>query len=273
VTGYEWFTRYLAASGSGHLGPSWQCPAHEDSSPSLSVAVGEDGRALVKCHGGCSTERVPAAVGVDYAVLFEGHVYSPERTWALQRIKICYPPMVAGGGRGRATRGLPTSIEYHVYVEGRYRVERARYANRPKQIKWQHRYRRDWEYGLAGRSIASLPLYEEVQVRMAVAGGEPVLLVESESSVDALMSHGLYATTWAGGAENPNIERLLGVLAGARVLWIPDHDPAGLRCSAVIVDALQPCCELSVLTPDEGMDARDLLGRVGHSAFLGAVTG
>ena len=47
-------------------GSGWtdRCPAHEDRRPSLSVSEGDDGRALVKCHAGCTTEAVCAAVGL-----------------------------------------------------------------------------------------------------------------------------------------------------------------------------------------------------------------
>src|ERR1044072_1160233 len=49
---------------------SWsaKCPAHEDSSPSLSVKVGDDGRVLVKCHAGCSAK---APVGLKRPGLFQ----------------------------------------------------------------------------------------------------------------------------------------------------------------------------------------------------------
>lgn len=41
-----------------------RCPAHDDSNPSLGVAVGSDGRILVKCYAGCTTEAVMAAMGL-----------------------------------------------------------------------------------------------------------------------------------------------------------------------------------------------------------------
>ena len=47
------------------------CPAHDDHEPSLSVAEGEDGRALLKCFAGCGTEDVVAALGLEMTDLFE----------------------------------------------------------------------------------------------------------------------------------------------------------------------------------------------------------
>jgi hypothetical protein len=47
-----------------------ECPAHEDRAPSLGVAVGDDGRALLTCRAGCSTAAVLAAVGLELADLF-----------------------------------------------------------------------------------------------------------------------------------------------------------------------------------------------------------
>lgn len=47
-------------------GKGWRakCPAHEDHEPSLSISEGADGRALLKCFGGCSTENVLVALGL-----------------------------------------------------------------------------------------------------------------------------------------------------------------------------------------------------------------
>lgn len=40
------------------------CPTHDDKTPSLSLGVADDGRILVKCHAGCKTEDVVAAIGL-----------------------------------------------------------------------------------------------------------------------------------------------------------------------------------------------------------------
>lgn len=40
------------------------CPAHDDRSPSLTIAEGDDGRILLHCFGGCPVENVVGAVGL-----------------------------------------------------------------------------------------------------------------------------------------------------------------------------------------------------------------
>jgi hypothetical protein len=52
------------------------CPAHPDRNPSLSIAIGEDGRALVHCHAGCEPREVVAAVGLSLADLFPDRIQS-----------------------------------------------------------------------------------------------------------------------------------------------------------------------------------------------------
>ncbi len=44
----------------------WQCccPSHDDRRPSLSIAEGEDGRALVKCHAGCTADAICSEIGL-----------------------------------------------------------------------------------------------------------------------------------------------------------------------------------------------------------------
>jgi hypothetical protein len=56
-----------------------RCPAHDDSTASLSVREGDDGRVLVKCFAGCSVEQIVAALGLSLADLFEQGNGSGER--------------------------------------------------------------------------------------------------------------------------------------------------------------------------------------------------
>lgn len=53
-------------------GRGWtaRCPAHEDRTPSLSITEATDGKVLVKCWAGCSTEAVLAALGLRWPDLF-----------------------------------------------------------------------------------------------------------------------------------------------------------------------------------------------------------
>lgn len=53
-------------------GRGWtaKCPAHEDRTASLSVAIGDDGRVLAHCFAGCAAAEVASAAGLTLADLF-----------------------------------------------------------------------------------------------------------------------------------------------------------------------------------------------------------
>ncbi len=78
-------------SGSGFTA---RCPAHDDGNNSLSLGVGDDGRALLKCHAGCATQRVIAAVGLRMVDLFPPSAKSKIRR--------------TGAGQGKGGEGEPT---------------------------------------------------------------------------------------------------------------------------------------------------------------------
>lgn len=46
------------------------CPAHDDHHPSLAIASGRNGCVLLKCHAGCDTQNVLAALGLQFRDLF-----------------------------------------------------------------------------------------------------------------------------------------------------------------------------------------------------------
>ena len=55
----------LALALGGHrVGRHWiaKCPAHQDQTPSLSIAECDDGKPLVHCHAGCGQAEVIAAL-------------------------------------------------------------------------------------------------------------------------------------------------------------------------------------------------------------------
>lgn len=63
-----------------------QCPAHDDGNPSLSISRRRDGKGIViKCHAGCETSAVVAAIGWTMADLFDEpkvrDIFSPRRDY------------------------------------------------------------------------------------------------------------------------------------------------------------------------------------------------
>ena len=52
------------ALGGHRAGATWmaRCPAHDDSSPSLAISAGINGKVLVRCHAGCEQRDVIAAL-------------------------------------------------------------------------------------------------------------------------------------------------------------------------------------------------------------------
>jgi hypothetical protein len=62
-------------------GQGWtaRCPAHPDRTNSLSLHQGDDGRVLVKCFAGCSTQAIVAAIGLEMRDLFPPEELCPSR--------------------------------------------------------------------------------------------------------------------------------------------------------------------------------------------------
>ena len=101
----------LERRGCNPTGPAWKstarCPAHDDREPSLSIAEGVDGRALLWCFAGCSAEDIVQALGLTWPDMFppghhharpiRGLVKTPRRMidlvlQALRELGIAYRP-------------------------------------------------------------------------------------------------------------------------------------------------------------------------------------
>src|SRR5690606_8442036 len=176
-----------------------QCPAHRDESPSLSASTGSDGRVLVHCHAGCSLESILGALRISPAHLFRSSSLSPQQHVDHLRLRVSFPPVARSPRGSRAMTGFRFEAA-HDY--GDWRLIRSRHPRTgEKRLEWEHRGAGGaWIRGLGGADLSDLPLYNEKQVLMGAAAGETIVVVESESSVDALGRRGIYATTWAGGA-------------------------------------------------------------------------
>ncbi|MFY1673693.1 hypothetical protein ACN27G_27665 [Plantactinospora sp. WMMB334] len=265
MNAHQWFSALLDVVGSQPTGAEIrQCPAHADSSPSLSIRSSPDGRPWIRCFGGCDLNAILLALRCDRSRLRKPPPFPPEKYAAMVKLKIEFPKV-------EVRRGSPESRGFRLEARHDYGpavLFRWRSRSGSKELAWETRTANGGLVpGLFGITLADLPLYREAEIRRAVALGEPVLLVESESSTDGLK--GFYSTTWAGGADAVNIGRLTQVLGGyPNTVVIPDNDPAGRRWYARAYAArLAP----AVLWPDEGTDARDLYAQLGHDRFGQAV--
>jgi putative DNA primase/helicase len=185
----------------------WQarCPAHEDRDPSLSIAVGEDGRILLRCHAGCSTEAIVAAIGLEMRDLFPDDVRAtPSASKATpKRMVATYP--------------------YHG-EDGQLLYEVVRYE--PKDFR-QRRPDGEggWNWSLNGTPRVPYRLLE----LLSADSDAWVFVCEGEKDVDALAALGLLATCNPGGASKWKHLADDSALHGRRVAIIPDADEPGRK--------------------------------------------
>lgn len=247
-----------------------QCPAHRDAAPSLSLHE-KGGAVYLFCHAGCSWRQILAFVGCSGKVLHEVPA-TPPAQWAAMLARQgrmpAFPALETGGGH-------PAALGYRleaVHDYGGWLLERWRHPNTGKKdLRWHTKTPDGTVPGLMGTPMHELPMYREPEVRAAVAMGEPVVLVESESSADALK--GWVATTWAGSANSVPVRTLQRVLGGyGRTVYVPDVDDAGLRCVAGL-KAVEGLEGMRLVLPHIGEDAKDLYRRAGAAGFRAMVEG
>ena len=185
-------------------GWSARCPAHQDHNASLSVGEGEDGRILVKCHAGCSTESVVSAMGLKLSDLFA------EASRNL-------PPRPAKNHRGRGR--LVATYDY-LTKDGEPLVRVLRYD--PKSFS---RQRPDGHGGwLWGGSENVAALYKWPELAKACAEHGTAYLVEGEKDTENLMRLGLTATTALGGASKWREEYADEFVGLSKLFVITDRD-------------------------------------------------
>lgn len=268
-----WLAGLLDATGAARVGRQWQCVVHGRSgnhAVSLSVGERKDGAgAWIYCHAGCDLRVLLDQLHLVRADLRDPPPVTPEQHAKAWRLPHVFPPPRPERHEGPLPGWVAREIVEHAYGDPApvaWKV-RERNAAGAKRLHWESTNPHDERVpGLLGRREAELPLYRIREVRMAIGARELVVLAESESSVDALCAAGIYATTWAGGASSPPLERLTADLGGAYtdVLLVPDNDDAGIACAQRIVRAL-PGARVQLGEPGE--DARDVLARRGTRWF------
>ena len=221
VTGYA-----PRPSSDGHTA---RCPAHGDTTPSLSLSEGDDGRTLWNCHKpGCEAEDGVRGLGLTLADLFvrdddgvkpkwdpkaDGYVQTARSVYLTADGTPVFEKLRREPKPGHPARGLAKSF-----------TQRRPDPDRPGR----------WLYNLRG---IERPLYRLPEVLAAVAAGRVVLVVEGEKDADALAAVGFVATCNDGGAGKWGPQHT-AALAGAHVVVVPDNDRAGRSHTRDVSSAL-----------------------------------
>jgi putative DNA primase/helicase len=232
-----------AFDGAKQQGAGWlaRCPAHDDSTASLSISTGEGGRILLHCHAGCTFDSITRAAAL-----------KPEEL---------SPANSNGKHSGTAKREV-AAYDYHsesgelLYQSVRYEPKSFLQRTRNVSGGW------NWKLNGVRRVLYRLP---EI---VAADPEQMVFVVEGEKDVDRLAAAGILATTNAGGAStNPNKSKWLPEysqsLAGRRIVILPDNDvPGRAHGQAAAVASLESCTSVQWLElpglPEKG-DVSDWL--------------
>lgn len=245
----------LALRERGHepkqAGKGWcsRCPAHDDQNPSLSIHAGEDGRALLNCHAGCTVDSIAASIGLRPADLFipdphwrNGH--APKTRQRDGGDETTPRPVHSGDSVTVASdamggRAFPTARDAVAELERRHGPCSANWTyhnsegeaigmvvrwNTPtgKDIRPAHKTPAGW---CIGGMPTPRPLYALPDL-LATPAGSPVYVTEGEKAADAARAVGLLATTSPHGAKSAG-KADWSPMAGREVVILPDHDDAG----------------------------------------------
>lgn len=201
-----------------------QCPSHDDHRPSLSVSRGEKG-AVVRCHAGCATDTVVAALGMQACELFDD--YQPASTPTRPDVTYDYCD-------------LSGVVQYSIlrFPGKQFRAKRAS----------------DGKWTLEG--VTRVPYRWP-----ALQGREEVFITEGEKDADALARIGIPSTTNAFGAGNwsADLSRLLYDTGIRRAVVLPDNDEKGL---AHADDVARHCVKAGIETRIVRLSGVDIKGDV-----------
>jgi 5S rRNA maturation endonuclease (ribonuclease M5) len=209
--------------GNEHRGYTALCPAHEDSTPSLSLSEGHDGRALLKCFAGCEGQEIVAALGLEWGDLFADD--APEVRSDDWTVEAEYVYTNGDGGK---------LFKVVRYVGKKFR-----------QMRWAGS---GWEWGLEG---VDRVLYRLPDVLAAKARNDLIFLTEGEKDAEAVCRAGKCGTTMPGGVGKWS-DDYTETLTGAKVIILADDDDAGRKHAEEVFRRLHGKAVVNVCLPAEG---------------------
>jgi putative DNA primase/helicase len=223
-----------------------RCPAHEDRRPSLSIAKGADGKVLLKCHRGCDTAAIVAALGLTMRDLFtsaNGRATKTVKATSNTSVTCATAQEAVAALERRYGRRSALWTYHDANGQPVGVVVRWDRADGTKDIRPVSRFADGWR--VAGMPTPR-PLYGLPDL---LTDKGPVIVVEGEKAADAGRSIGLLTTTSPHGAKAADRADWTP-LAGRDVLILPDNDAPGEGYAArvaAILHGLSPPARVRIL--------------------------
>jgi 5S rRNA maturation endonuclease (ribonuclease M5) len=196
-----------------------RCPAHDDSTASLSITEGKEHPVVLNCKAGCQTADILAKIGL---------------TWE----DLCNPREQQQQPRGEWTP-FGEAIAVYDYVDENsdllFQVLRTVTKQFPQRVPDRTRkngYR--WSLGDTRRVLYRLPKIIE-----AVKDGQVIYVVEGEKDVHSLERAGVVATCNPGGTGVGWRDEYSEVLRDAVVIIIADKDKSGQAHARKVMASLK----------------------------------
>jgi putative DNA primase/helicase len=217
-------------------GKGWiaRCPAHDDRRASLSIGIGDDGRALIHCHAGCTPEAVASVLGLALADLMPadgGRIGRSANPRPIQKVS-------KSKHRKDDQEVYATSHDAIGELEHRYGSYSATWTYHDANgeavgmiVRWDipggkdiRPMRKTSQGWIIGGMPEPRPLYRLPE--LLARPNERVYVCEGEKAADAATTIGLLATTSPHGCESAG-KADWTPLAGREVVVLPDNDDAG----------------------------------------------
>lgn len=188
-----------------------RCPAHDDRVPSLALRLCQTGKLIVKCHTGCSFEKIVAALSLEARDFF--------------------PPQLEVQGKKMK---IVKEYDYR-HENGNLAYQTVRFDPKDFRQRQPAKETGKWLWNLQNVRLVPYRLPE----LLAAAPERTVFLCEGERDADRLTRLGLVATTNVCGAGKWRADygRYFYL---RRVVVFPDNDAVGHKHAEQVVQHLSP---------------------------------
>jgi putative DNA primase/helicase len=233
MTPYEFLCRDVeAVTGPPNYNGAHRCPAHDDRTPSLSIAEGDNGIPLLHCFAGCSNDQILDALGRTWSDYYDDSNRSKQDAFSAKYAFL-------------DEHDQPEW--YEVRLAGPEKKVRSCQLNPDGSVK-------EWRAGKSRR------LYREPEILEAVANDEVIHIVEGCKDTDSVFVAGGIATSCPFGAGRWLPQHSRALRGAGTIVVVPDRDEPGYRHAQYVANCLRGwVCQIIVAEARVGKDITDHL--------------